>query len=133
MGIPGYIPNDTVRTTYNPVKLVLDGVIGVTPGVGTLITGTAAVSEAGTVLGIITASGKYTASDSTASDGSEVPRAVLLATADSQAADASIVIAKTGSFDASQLKFGGTDTIATAGVKVAMEDKNLYPVTLLTP
>lgn len=57
---------------------------------GTLISGQNCV--AGTVLGKITASGKYTLHNNAASDGSEVAAAVLLAAVDASAADARALV-----------------------------------------
>jgi len=47
---------------------------------------------AGTVLGVITASGKYTAFDQDAATGEEVAAAVLYAAVDASAADADCVV-----------------------------------------
>jgi len=48
--------------------------------------------KAGTVLGLITASGKYTLHDNAASDGSEAAAAVLLIDTNATSADASTLI-----------------------------------------
>lgn len=56
----------------------------------TLVSGNNLV--AGAVLGVITASGKYTELDPDASDGSEVAAGVLYAAVDASAADADCVV-----------------------------------------
>jgi hypothetical protein len=67
----------------------------------------------GTVLGKITASGKYVAVDSTKSDGSQTPVAVLSEDTDATAGDKQSCAYLTGEFNAGALIFGGTDVIAT--------------------
>ena len=53
--------------------------------------GAAAIMEIGTVLGMVTASGKYEALQVAASDGPQVASAILLEKVDAQAADVSAV------------------------------------------
>ena len=48
--------------------------------------------EANTVLGLITASGKYTAHDNNASDGSQVAKAILISAADSTDGDMLVAV-----------------------------------------
>lgn len=77
----------------------------------TLLTGTNYV--AGTLLGKITASGKFTTSLSAASDGSEVPVAVLLEDVDASSGDQSAVILKMGSVVSDKVIFGTGHTLAS--------------------
>lgn len=64
----------------------------------------------GTVVGLVTVSGKAAAVDSTASDGSKEPYAIV---ADDVKANRAVVVYLTGEFNANALIFGGTDTVAT--------------------
>ena len=73
----------------------------------------AGVVVRGTVLGLITASGKYAPVDSSKSDGSQSPVAVLSETVDATSADAVSAGYFTGEFNSRALVFGGTDTAAT--------------------
>lgn len=58
----------------------------------------------GTILGVVTASGKYAAADTTASSaGNNVPVAVLLEDAAAGSADAVATVALTGEFNAAKL------------------------------
>lgn len=67
----------------------------------------------GTVLGVVTASGEAVAVDSAATDGSEVPYAILQEDVDASSAAAPGSIYLTGEFNESALTFGGTDTADT--------------------
>lgn len=78
----------------------------------------------GTVLGRITASGKYVAVDSTAVDGSQNPYGILADDTDASSADAVGGIYLKGYFNENQLVFGGTDTIADH--KTALRDLGIY-------
>jgi len=89
---------------------------------GTIITG-AALSR-GSVLGKITASGKYTLCDKDAVDGSEVPVAVLMDYVDAAAADKEGPIAVTGQFIEESLIFA--DGTAIADLRDTMWSNNLY-------
>lgn len=67
----------------------------------------------GTVLGIITATGKAIKVDSTAGDGSAVAYAILCQDTDATSADVVAPVYLTGEFNGDALIFGGTDTKAT--------------------
>lgn len=67
----------------------------------------------GSVLGRITATGKWVLSASAASDGSQVPRAVLAENTDATAADKTTVIYVTGMFNTAALVFGAGHTAAS--------------------
>jgi len=64
----------------------------------------------GTVLGIISATGKAVAVDSSKSDGSEKADCILTDTVDTSASDAVSSAYSSGSFNRKALVFGGTDT-----------------------
>lgn len=72
---------------------------------------------AGTVLGKITASGKYTAYNNAAANGSEVAAGVLYAAVDASAADkAGVAIVRDAEVNSDQLGWSGGDSTAiTAG------------------
>jgi hypothetical protein len=69
--------------------------------------------KAGSVLGRVTATGKYKLVDSTASDGSQTPYSVLMEDVDATNGDATGVAFLTGEFIRTNLAFGGTDTWET--------------------
>ena len=78
---------------------------------GTLIMGQNL--KRGAVLGKIAASGKLTLVNSTATDGSQTPYAILAADTDATAADKTCSLYIAGEFNSNGLIFGGTDTPAT--------------------
>lgn len=78
--------SSTEGTSTNEVLLSYDNISKDTV---TLISGQNLT--AGTVLGVITASGKYTLHNNAASDGSEAAAAVLLANSDASGGDLSVV------------------------------------------
>jgi hypothetical protein len=65
------------------------------------------------VLGVVTASGKAAAVNSSQSDGSQTPDSVLAVDIDAAAGDAAATVYLTGEFAADALAFGGNDTAAT--------------------
>lgn len=80
------------------------------------IAAAAAALTVGTVVGKITASGKYVAYDNGASDGSEVAAGVLYAAvADSAADQSGVIIARDAEVNASRLT--GSDTPGLADLK----------------
>ena len=78
-----------------------------------LIVSGAGVLTRGTVLGLVTASGKLNIVDSTKSDGTQIPYAVLAEDIDATSADKKCGVYLTGEFNINKLVFGGTDTAAT--------------------
>ena len=79
----------------------------------------------GAVLGKITASGKYTAADVLAVDGSSVPACVLAQATDASGGDVTKApVYLTGEFNSALLTFGATTT--AADLKDAMRDKSLF-------
>lgn len=73
----------------------------------------AADLKRGTVLGRITASGKWTTSLSASSDGSQIPRGILAYDVPNQGADFTVAIYDQGSFVAEKLTYGTGHTAAT--------------------
>lgn len=67
----------------------------------------------GELMGKITASAKLKPCDSTASDGSEAPYAIMAEDVDASAADAAGITYHSGQFNQDAVTFGGTDTAAT--------------------
>ncbi|AIF51250.1 head decoration protein [Pelosinus sp. UFO1] len=67
----------------------------------------------GTVLGVITTSGKAVKVDSSKTDGSETAYAILSQDVDATSADTVAPVYLTGEFNSDALIFGGTDTQAT--------------------
>ncbi|MGL5512654.1 MAG: head decoration protein [Sporomusa sp.] len=78
----------------------------------------------GTVLGKITASGKYQTVNSTATDGSQMANCVLARDIDASTADTPAEVYISGVFNIEALTFGGTDTAALH--EEAMRDLNMY-------
>ena len=78
----------------------------------TVASGAGALAR-GTVLGKITASGKFVKVNSASSDGSQTANCVLAAAVDATSADAVATVYVTGMFNIEALTFGGTDTYAT--------------------
>jgi hypothetical protein len=84
----------------------------------------AGILPRGTLLGAITASGKYLKSLAAAADGSQVPDAILLEPVDATAADVEAAIAIGGKFAIQGITFGAGHTAAS--VEAALRDKNIY-------
>lgn len=83
----------------------------------------------GTVLGIVTASGKCAIVNSALTDGTQSPKYVLLEDADASAGDRIATVGVTGEYNANALIFGGTDTYATH--KVALRALCIFLKTTL--
>ena len=66
----------------------------------------------GTVLGKVTATGKYKKVVNSANDGSEVADCILADDTDTTTGDATAVAYRTGHFNRKALIFGGSDTAA---------------------
>ena len=70
------------------------------------------VRARGTVLGLITASGKYKMSASAAGDGSQTPVAILAHDSDATAGDIEVIVYEAGTFNENALTLGAGHTIA---------------------
>jgi hypothetical protein len=69
-------------------------------------------------------SGKYKQCDSTNTDGSQAPLAILAEACDASGGDAQATVYLSGAFTESGVTFGGTDTAATH--RAALRDLNIY-------
>lgn len=106
--------------TYTPDKLLA----GDYPAVTDIVTIDAGALVRGTLLGKITATGKYIKCDSAAVDGSQAPLAILAEDADATGGDVQAVIYLSGAFNQDAVVFGGADTAATH--RTALRDLNIY-------
>ena len=97
--------------TYTPDSLINGDADSITTVKITLITGQSVVR--GTVLGKITASGKYNKSLSAAGDGSQTPDAIAVNDCDATSADQELLVYKTGRFNANALTLGTAHTLAS--------------------
>lgn len=98
---------------------------GVMPVVTETITLKSGVSYVrGAVIGIVTATGKATIVDSTASDGSQTAYGILADDVDATTEDKPAVVYLTGEFNEDALIFGGTDTAETH--KLALRGMGIF-------
>ena len=114
--------------TYNEDGLQIGGLEFITEE-GTILSGESVVR--GEVVGKVTASGKYIPCDHTVSDGSQIPRGIMVMAIDASAADVTGVFYTHGQFDSDKLTFGGTSDIDD--LKDALKDANLYTKDLVSP
>lgn len=96
-----YLPDQLIAGQFQPVTQP----VTIASGAGVL--------TRGTVLGRITASGKYIKSASAAGDGSQTPVAVLADDVDATSADAAAGVYMTGEFNSNALTLGAGWTVAT--------------------
>jgi hypothetical protein len=80
----------------------------------------------GTILGMITANGKYIVSASAASDGSQAPHAVLAADCDSSAGDVVAPAYFTGEFTDYSCVFGAGHTQATVEASLRASNSGIF-------
>lgn len=106
--------------TFTPDKLLASDY----PAVTDIVTIDTGALVRGTVLGKITATGKYVICNSANADGSQNPAAVLAEDADATAADVQAAVYLSGSFNQAALVFGGADTADTH--RAALRDLNIY-------
>lgn len=90
-------------------NLIAGSAMPAVPGTETIVSGAGELAR-GTVLGMVTASGKLTIVNSTKDDGSQTVYAVLAEAVDATAADVVAAVYYTGEFNEASLVFGGTDT-----------------------
>lgn len=107
--------------TFTPDGLIA-GDYPIQREVGTLISGQNLAR--GTVLGKITASGKYTTALSASSDGSQNPVAILVDAVDASGGDKPCSVYLSGEFNTNAMTFGTGITIANS--KDALRDLNIY-------
>ena len=111
----------TNQGSYTPDNLIA----GEYPRVARVVTIASGANLAqGALLGKITASGKFKLSASAATDGSEVPDAILAEAANATAADVQAVVYFSGDFNESALSLGAGHTLAS--VKAGLRDRNIY-------
>ncbi len=108
-----FIPDQLIA---GPLQLVTDTV--------TILTGASAVYARGTVLGTVTASGKYTLCVKTAADGSQVPTAILVDDVDASAADVTAGVYLMGEFNQNRITIDPSWTITT--VKAASRPLGIF-------
>ena len=78
------------------------------------------VLDVGTVLGRVTASGKYVGYDNAAADGSETAAAILFDTVDATGADKkAVVIIRDAEVNANEIEWGANDA---AGIAAGLAD-----------
>lgn len=106
--------------TYTPDKLLANDY----PVVTDIVIVDTGVLTRGTLLGKITATGKYIKCDSAAVDGSQAPLAILAEDVDATAGDVNADVYLSGAFNEAAVTFGGTDTAATH--RAALRDLNIY-------
>ena len=106
---------------YIPDQLIAGNLKLVTTNI--TLTGSAALKR-GSVLGLITASGKYQLAASAASDGSQTPVAILVADADATGGDVTAAIYQMGEFNGAALTLGTGITLAAA--TAALAANNIY-------
>lgn len=98
--------------TFIPDQL-LSGPLQVVSDTVTILSGSTAAYKRGTVLGVVTASGKYTLSVATATDGSQVPKAILADDANATAADVLAGVYLMGEINQNRITFDASWTLAT--------------------
>ncbi|MFZ6767505.1 head decoration protein [Undibacterium sp. Di26W] len=99
-----------IRTdVYIPDRLIADDADGIV-GKGIILLGGQSYSR-GTVLGKITASGKYTLAATAATDGSQSPSVVLAQDCDATAGDAGGLGYFAGTFNSAALTIGAGHTV----------------------
>lgn len=117
-GTESYSPDNLIAGDKPPAKAVP---ITLTDG---------EVVVRGTVLGRVTANGKFLVSLNAATDGSEVARAIAAEAASPSGADATILAYVEGEFNQDELTFGTGQTIANT--KADLMDVNIYLVDPVT-
>jgi len=123
---PTYYGNSPFQPGVTQDAFVPDQLIGgdlkIVTHAGRTITGGAYAR--GTVLGKITASGKYTIALAAATDGSQTPIAILVDDVDASAGDALGGIYAMGEFNERAVTLGAGTTLAAA--RSALEIQNIY-------
>lgn len=114
-------PSAGVEGTYTPDNLHAGDFPMATETV-TILTGNNVLR--GSVLGRITASGKYVLSTSAAVDGSQTPRRILLHDTDATAGDKTAPVAVTGEFNERAVVLGAGHTLAS--IREALSDLSIF-------
>lgn len=124
-------PAFTSEGTYTPDLLIAGDHPVRTTGI-TIVSGETIAR--GSLLGKVTATGKYKLSFSAASDGSQVPVGIAVEDMDASGGDKKSAMYISGDFNASRVQFGEAHTVAT--VKDALAQKSIYlhvPLAATTP
>lgn len=110
----------TIEIPSRPLEIIIDEPTGRHGRDNIILASGSGKVEAGTVVGKVTATGKFMPYDNAASDGSEVAFGVTLYDADATSADALVsAITRESSLDIHQLKWKtGTDDAAKAAAAV---------------
>ena len=119
--------NLVTETNYAYDELIGGTYPHVLKGGGIIASGAGALKR-GTVLGLITASGKYTVANTANEDGSQVGSAILADDVDATSADVNAEIYISGMFNREKLIFGGEDTYDKQAENLRMHD--IYLTTL---
>ena len=115
--------------TYTPDNLIA-GETKTVCDIVTIASGGVALKR-GAVLGLVTATGKYILSTTTAVDGSQTPYTILAEDCDPSVADVThVAVYAKGEFNANALSFGTGHTSAT--VKAPLRDAGIYIKTSVT-
>jgi Bacteriophage lambda head decoration protein D len=111
----------TNQGEYKPDNLLA----GEYPRIERLVTIAAGADLAkGTVLGRITANGKFKLSASASSDGSQTPDAILAEKANAASADAQAIVYFSGEFNENALILGAGHTLDS--IRIALRAKSIF-------
>lgn len=111
----------TDQGEYKPCNLIA----GEYPRIERIITiASGSALTKGSVLGRITASGKFVLSASDASDGSETPDAILAEDIDASAEDKQAVVYFSGEFNETALTLGNGHTLES--IRAGLRSKSLF-------
>lgn len=111
----------TDQGAYTPGNLIG----GEYPRIERLVTITGGTAlNVGSVLGRITADGKYQLSASAAVDGSQIPEAILAETIDATGGDAQAVVYLAGEFNESALTLGADHTLDS--IRDGLRSKSIF-------
>ena len=111
----------TDQGEYKPCNLIA----GEYPRIERIITiASGSALTKGSVLGRVTASGKFSLSASDASDGSETPDAILAEDVDASAEDKQAVVYFSGEFNETALTLGNSHTLES--IRAGLRSKSLF-------
>lgn len=111
-------------------SLVAGAIPAIIKGGVTIVSGAGKLAR-GTVLGRITASGKFTKCDSTATDGSQIANCILYEDVDATSADVNAEVYKAGMYNRDALIWGGTDTYATGAHEDELRTRDIYLTSII--
>lgn len=117
-----FTPGFQNEGSYSPDMLIAGDHPSRTRGV--VIASGAGVLVRGSVLGKVTASGKYILSASAAADGSQTPEVILGEDVDATSADVTAFTYEAGDFNANKLTLGAGHTVAS--IRDGLSGKSIY-------